>query len=856
MLNPINFISKFIKSTNQKELDRISKIVSKVNSFEPKYAELKDEEFPLKTREFKDRLKKNDNLTSLLPEAFACVREAAKRTIKERHYDVQIIGGVVLHEGKIAEMKTGEGKTLTIVLAAYLNALNSKGVHIVTVNDYLAKRDCTNMSQIYNFLGLKAGYINNDQDDYDRKKNYEYDITYATNSELGFDYLRDNMKFSQEEMTQRLHNFCIVDEIDSCLIDEARTPLVISGAAEDKTDQYITINNFVKKLSKNDYEIDEKDKNILLSNEGIDNVEKIFSQAGILKNNNFYDPENLSLVHHVNQALRANHLFEKGRDYIIKDGSLKIIDELTGRILEGRRYGDGLHQALEAKEKVDIQVENQTLASITYQNYFKLYKKISGCTGTAATESEEFYEIYNLNVVSIPTNKKMIRKDWNDQIFRSEEEKNKAILLKVKECNDKGQPILIFTSSINKSEQYSSLLKNSHINHTVLNAKNHQKEAEIIANAGKTKSVIITTSISGRGVDIQLGGKKGSMSQNELNKEKEKVKSLGGLFVLGTERMESRRVDNQARGRSGRQGDEGNSIFYVSLEDDLMRIFGSESMSNMLEKLGLKDGESIDHPWINKALERAQQKVEARNFDIRKTLLKFDNVLNDQRQVIFTQRSNLINNNDAFNYSDEFLNEIIENFIKNKKEYIANPKNNDFIKKIRSILGKNFSNEEIEKMTSLNDKEFNKKILEKYQEKRNERIKFLGEKQAQEIEKRIFLQTMDLNWKSHIQYLEQLRQVIGLRSYGQRDPLIEYKKEAFNLFENLLEKLKFDLITILMNLKVVQQSNEASDSNVKKKINISNNPKCLLLINKGKKIPRNEKCEATGKKFKQCCGAL
>ena len=642
MLNPLNFILKFFTSINQKELDKLQKIVKQVNDKEDQTVKLEDSEFPKKTEELKNRIKQGLKIDDLLPEAFALVREASKRTRGERHFDVQIIGGIVLHQGKIAEMKTGEGKTLAITLAAYLNALTEKGVHIVTVNDYLAKRDCTEMGKIYKFLGLSSGYINNDQDDYERKKNYSYDITYATNSELGFDYLRDNLTISSEQMVQRDHHYSIVDEIDSCLIDEARTPLVISGAAGDKTDQYLAIDKLIKQLKDKDYEIDEKDKNILLTNQGIDNVEKIFSNAGILKNNNFYDPENLNLVHHVNQALRANHLFEKGRDYIIKDDSLKIIDELTGRILEGRRYGDGLHQALEAKEKVDVQVENQTLASITYQNYFKLYNKISGCTGTAATEAEEFYEIYNLLVITIPTNKKMIRKDWNDQIFRTETEKNNAIVSKVLESNKKGQPILIFTSSINKSEKYSNLLQNKKIKHTVLNAKNHEKEAEIIANAGKINSVIITTSISGRGVDIQLGGKKGSVNEDELKKEKEKIKSLGGLFVIGTERMESRRVDNQARGRSGRQGDEGNSIFYVSLNDDLMRIFGSESMNNMLEKLGLKDGESIDHPWINKALERAQQKVEARNFDIRKTLLKFDNVLNDQRHVIFSQRNDII----------------------------------------------------------------------------------------------------------------------------------------------------------------------------------------------------------------------
>ena len=856
MLNPLNFITKFIKSSNQKELDRIYKIVEKVNSFESSIKNISNEDFPKKTLKLKERLKSGENLDNLLPEAFALVREASYRTRGERHYDVQIIGGIVLHEGKISEMKTGEGKTLTITLAAYLNALEEKGVHIVTVNDYLAKRDSQEMGEIYKFLGLSSGFINNEQDDFERKKNYLYDITYATNSELGFDYLRDNMKFSREEMVQRDPFYAIVDEIDSCLIDEARTPLVISGAAEDKTEKYLATDKLIKKLDSQDYEIDEKDKNIMLTNQGINSVEKIFSNAGILKNNNFYDPENLGLVHHVNQSLRANHLFEKGKDYIIQNESLKIIDELTGRILEGRRFGDGLHQALEAKERIEVQAENQTLASITYQNYFKLYLKISGCTGTAATEAEEFYEIYDLVVVSIPTNKEMIRKDWNDQIFRTDLEKNNAIVQKILECNKIGQPVLVFTSSINKSEVYSKLLNNVKIKHTVLNAKNHENEAEIIANAGKQNSVIITTSISGRGVDIQLGGRKGDGLKDKLSADKNKIKSLGGLFVIGTERMESRRVDNQARGRAGRQGDEGNSIFYVSLEDDLMRIFGSESMNNILEKLGLKDGESIDHPWINKALERAQQKVEARNFDIRKTLLKFDNVLNDQRHVIFSQRKNVMNSEKIFDYSNEFLSEIVKNLIDLKLKNTTQSKNNEFNNQVKILFGKSFDEKDMQDFIKLDNEKLRDKIESKFSNARSERINILKENKAKEIEKTIFLQCIDLNWKSHIQYLEQLRQVIGLRSYGQRDPLVEYKKEAFNLFENLLNKLKIDLVTILINLQVMQEKIENEKKHSNKKVEISNNPKCLLIKNKDQKISRNEKCDATGKKFKNCCGAL
>ncbi len=844
MLNPLNFLSKIIKSSNQKELDRFNKIAKKINDLEEETKKLEDSSFPIKTKKFIEQVAKGTTLDQLLPEAFALVREASKRVNNERHFDVQIIGGIVLHENKIAEMKTGEGKTLTITLAAYLNALTKKGVHIVTVNDYLAKRDCENMKGIYNFLGLTSGYINNDQTDEERKTNYDCDITYATNSELGFDYLRDNMKFSFDHMVQRGHSYAIVDEIDSCLIDEARTPLIISGGAEDKTNLYLAVDKLIKHLKKEDFELDEKDKNVLLTNQGIDNIEKILSNAGILKNNNFYDPSNLHLVHHVNQALRANYLYLNGKDYIIKDDQIIIIDEQTGRQLPGRRFGDGLHQSIEAKEKVEVQNENQTLASITYQNYFKLYAKLAGCTGTAATESEEFFEIYNLPVIAIPTNKKMIRKDFNDQIFRSLNEKDNAIISKINECAKKGQPLLVFTANINKSEHYSDLLKKEGIKHTVLNAKNHEREAEIIANAGKKNSIIITTSISGRGVDIKLGGK--NPTQDD---QKEEIKSLGGLFVIGTERMESRRVDNQARGRSGRQGDEGNSIFFVSLEDDLMRIFGSESMNSILEKLGLKDGESIDHPWINKALERAQQKVEARNFDIRKTLLKFDNVLNDQRKVIFGQRNNIIGSENAFEYSEEFLDEILIKLSELKKLNLSKDKNSEYTAQIKSILGKSFEDSEINKILDLNDENFKKEIKEKFFNKRKEREKALGKLQSLELEKRILLQLIDQNWKSHIQYLEQLRGVIGLRSYGNRDPLIEYKKEAFSLFENLLKKLKNDLITILLNLKVVEQK----ENEIKE--NQFNNKDLERLANK--KIGRNEPCPCgSGKKFKHCCGAL
>ena len=846
MLNPLSFISKIFKNNNQNEIDKIQHLLKKVNDLEKEISSLENREFPKKTADLKLKLNDGKMTDEIICEAFALVREASKRQRGERHFDVQILGGIVLHQGKIAEMKTGEGKTITIALAAYLNSLYGKGVHVVTVNDYLAKRDCEDMSKIYNFLGVSCGFINNYQDDEERLKNYNCDITYATNSELGFDYLKDNMKLSLSQIVQKNRNYAIVDEIDSCLIDEARTPLVISGQSEDISKQYRSINKFVKNLKSSDYEIDEKDRTIMLTNNGIDNIESILSNVGILKNNNFYDPANLHIVHHVNQALKANFIFNRDKDYVLVDNKIKIVDELSGRILEGRRYGDGLHQAIEAKENVNIEIENQTLASITYQNYFKLYEKLSGCTGTALTESQEFFEIYNLNVVSIPTNKKMIRKDLNDKIFRTEAEKQKAIIDLIIECNKKGQPALVFTSSVDKSEIYSKLLKNKNIEHNVLNAKNHEQEADVIANAGKLKSVIITTSISGRGVDIKLGGKKINLkntNNDEPNDEKNKVKSLGGLYVIGTERMESRRVDNQARGRSGRQGDEGNSIFFVSLEDDLMRIFGSESINNMLEKLGLKDGESIEHPWINKAIERAQQKVEARNFDIRKSLLKFDNVLNDQRQVIFSQRTEILSTDKITQFIDKLLEDEIKQVLIEKNKSVDVEKNKVLKGKFENLLQNNDKNY-INKILSSSNKEIDIAIKEMFLNRRDYRISKISEHGNKDLERKIFLQIIDLNWKNHIQYLEQLRQVIGLRSYGQRDPLVEYKKESFELFENLMNKIRQDTLVLLLNLRIAEEGIKPKTSEK------------IVNTNK-KKIGRNELCFCgSNKKYKHCCGSL
>ncbi len=841
MLNINKIIGKFIKNSNQRNIDKLKTIVKQINAWEPKIKEISDEKFPLKTVEFKSRIKKGESLDKILPEAFAYVREAARRILNERHFDVQLMSGIILHQGKISEQKTGEGKTLAATLPVYLNSLLENGVHVVTVNDFLAKRDSSWMGKVYNFLGLTVGCITNEMDDSERKKNYDCDITYGTNNEFGFDYLRDNMKYNIDEMVQRGHFFCIVDEVDSILIDESRTPLVISGSTEDKSDQYFICNKFIKQLDKNHYELDEKNKNVMLSENGIDKIEKISKTYGILKNNNFYDPQNINLVHHINQALKANLLFFKDKDYIVRDNKIQLIDEFTGRVLDGRRFSDGLHQALEAKENVEIQSENQTLASITYQNYFRLYKKLAGMTGTAATEAEEFLDIYKLPVISVPTNQNMIRKDWNDQIFRTEKEKNKAIIDKVSECNKKGQPVLIGTTSINKSEIYSKLLKNKGIVHSVLNAKHHEQEANIIADAGKVNAITCSTNMAGRGTDIKLGGKD--------EEEKNKVKELGGLFVIGTERHESRRIDNQLRGRSGRQGDQGNSIFYISLEDDLMRIFGSESIDTIMKKFGLKEGESIDHPWINKALERAQQRVEGRNFDIRKTLLKFDDVMNEQRKVIFEQRINILKSDNVNEIVNSFLEDLIKNFSEEKKDYEREGKIEAFKTKLKPLMGRSINTESFSNIIELKDEKFENSIKEKFNEFRNKRIKTIEEPANHRLEKRILLQTIDFLWRSHLQYLEHLRQVVGLRGYASKDPLDEFKREAFKLFESLLNKIKIDFFTFLNNLEIVSKEEKEEDLPTKEKGNISKFP--------DRKMKRNEPCFCeSGKKYKHCHGAL
>ena len=863
MFKNLNFLKRVFGSTNDRKISSLQPIINKINNFEINFEKLSDADLKNKTEQFKQRLNNNETLDQVLPEAFAVVREASKRVIGQRHFDVQLMGGIVLHQGKISEMKTGEGKTLVATLPVYLNSLIGKGVHVVTVNDYLAKRDSEWMGKIYKFLNLSVGCLTNDVADDQRKKIYDCDVVYGTNSQFAFDYLRDNMKLSLDEMVQREFNYCIVDEVDSVLIDEARTPLIISGPSEGNSTEYFLCNKIVRELKPEDYQIDEKDRNVNLTDLGIDSVEKKLSQIKLLQGSNFYDPQNLSLVHHINQSLKANLLFVKDKDYIVRDNQVQIIDEFTGRVLDGRRYSDGLHQAIEAKEGVPIQNENQTFASITYQNYFRLYKKLAGMTGTAITEAEELFDIYKLDVIEIPTNVPMSRKDLNDQIYRTEKEKLHAIINDIKEAHNKKQPILVGTTSIEKSEKISEILKKEHLLHKVLNAKQHEKEAEIIALAGYPGAITIATNMAGRGTDIQLGGNLDVRLKNSENREeetklhkkdKEIVVNAGGLFVIGTERHESRRIDNQLRGRSGRQGDAGKSIFYLSLEDDLMRIFGSEKIDFMLQKLGFKEGESIDHPWINKALEKAQQKVESRNFDIRKTLLQFDDVMNDQRKVIYEQRLDVMRSVNIYTIIDNVFKEVIDEIIEISNNLGTNNEERESFKlKIERICGIKLSDDDFKNFIQF-PKEKKIEILEKnFKNKRKSRIEKISDENNQDVEKKIFLQNLDFEWRSHLQYLEQLRQVIGLRGYGQKNPLDEYKRESFELFQSLLNKIKENLIIFLSNLEVSLEQPAEETANTK---TIEHNEGCLLKQFPKEKISRNEKCPATGKKFKQCCGAL
>ena len=838
------FAKKFFGSSNDRLLKTIYPLVEKTNKLEKEYEKISDDGLIKKTNEFRDLIKKGRNPEELIPEVFANVREAAKRSLGQRHYDVQIIGGIVLHKGMIAEMKTGEGKTLVSTLAAYLNSVSGQSVHIVTVNDYLAKRDCEWMGVVFNKLGLKTSYITNGMDDNERKAAYTSDITYGTNNEFGFDYLRDNMKFSKDQGVQSKFDFAIIDEVDSILIDESRTPLIISGAAEESSSLYKVVDKIVSNLGNNDYEKDEKSRTVVLNDPAVEKLEKIFTQNKLLQSGSLYDINNVTLLHHTNQSLKARFIFEKDKDYLVQDGKVLIVDEFTGRAMEGRRFSDGLHQAIEAKENLDVQVENQTLASVTYQNYFRSYKKLSGMTGTAKTEADEFFDIYKLEVVEIPTNKKMIRIDSEDEIYRTLNEKYNAIIGLIEECRKKQQPCLVGTVSIEKSEKISSLLKQKKIPHEVLNAKNHLKEAEIVANAGKPGQVTIATNMAGRGTDIKLGGLEDDSTHK---KNKDTALDAGGLYIIGTERHESRRIDNQLRGRSGRQGDPGSSKFFLSLEDDLMRIFGSDKLDSVLKTLGLAENECIQHPWITKALERAQKKVEARNFEIRKSLLRFDDVMNEQRKIIYQQRMEIINDIEIDNLIIDMRDGFVDDFFENYKVDFSQL--DDKQKKNISDTLKNDLNIELnfEKLKTLQNIQI-EDIVNEIKNLSNNNINLKKTEYSEELfslaQKSLLLQIIDKSWKEHLLSLDHLRQGISLRAYGQKDPLNEYKQEAFLMFEDMMRQIRSTVSKIISFIEIKTDVPEA-------KQNIPDQRE----IQSDKKIPRNAKCPCgSGKKYKHCCG--
>ena len=819
-----NFAKRLFGSANDRFVKTLDKTVQQINGFEEAFEPLSDDELKAKTDEFRGRLSNGESLDDILPEAFATVREAAKRALGQRHYDVQMLGGIVLHRGMISEMKTGEGKTLVATLAVYLNALEGKGVHVVTVNDYLAQRDAGWMGQVYTFLGLTVGVISHGLTDEERRDAYACDVTYATNNELGFDYLRDNMKFTLEDMVQREFNFAIVDEVDSILIDEARTPLIISGPTEDLGDLYSAVNVLIPNIDEEDYEKDEKARSASFTEEGMEKMEQLMSEAGMLEDGSLYDLQNVSLVHHANQALRAHVLFERDVDYIVKDDAVIIIDEFTGRMMEGRRFSEGLHQALEAKENVKIQNENQTLASITFQNYFRLYPKLAGMTGTAMTEAGEFAEIYGLEVVAIPTNVDVARDDKDDEVYRTVEEKYAAIVEEIKDSFERQQPVLVGTVSIEKSELLAESLKKAKVPHSVLNARYHEQEASIVAQAGRPGAVTIATNMAGRGTDIQLGGNLDMRIEQEVDAEpgteaydkavedikaeiaanREVVLAAGGLYVLGTERHESRRIDNQLRGRSGRQGDPGTSKFYLSLQDDLMRIFGSERIDGMLKKLGLEEGESIIHPWVNKALEKAQTKVEARNFEIRKNLLKYDDVMNDQRKVIYEQRKDLMAAVDVAEDVIEMRHQVIEDLVATaipEKAYVDQWNVDLLHEETQRIFGGDLPVREWAAEEGIADQEICERLSSATDRMMAEKAVNVGPEVMRSVEKSLLLQLLDQSWKEHLLTLDHLRQGIGLRAYAQRDPLNEYKREAFDLFDEMLTGLRDRVTQVLAHVQ-------------------------------------------------------
>jgi preprotein translocase subunit SecA len=854
---------KLFGSSNDRRIRKYQSRIDAIGELEKELERLSDDALRARTDDFKKQLAEGKSLDDILIEAFATVREAGKRAIGQRHFDVQLIGGMILHEGKISEMKTGEGKTLVATLPVYLNALAGRGVHVVTVNDYLAKRDSEWMGRIYNFLGLTVGVIVHGMDDEERKKAYDCDVTYGTNNELGFDYLRDNMKYRMEDMVQRGHIYAIVDEVDSILIDEARTPLIISGPLDDRSDFYNTIDAYIPQLDKTDYDVDEKQRTVALSEAGMEKLEGRLRDADLLKGDSLYDVENVSTVHHVNQALRAHKLFQRDKDYIVRNGEVIIIDEFTGRMMPGRRYSEGLHQALEAKEHQPIQPENQTLASITFQNYFRMYEKLAGMTGTALTEADEFLDIYNLEVVEVPTNMPMIRNDEDDEVYRTGVEKYRSIITLLEECKIKGQPVLVGTTSIEKSENLARMLvdagweqhdftdpnafaalysgdegaKDTKV-FAVLNARYHEQEAYIVSQAGVPGAITIATNMAGRGTDIQLGGNADMRIRQELSdiedprerekdpradeiraqvaRLKEKALAAGGLFVLGTERHESRRIDNQLRGRSGRQGDPGRSKFFLALDDDLMRIFGSDRLDGMLQRLGLKENEAIVHPWINKALEKAQSKVEARNFDIRKNILKFDNVMNDQRKVIFDQRVEWMKE-DAAEIVSDMRHNVVDDLIAKHVPENAYPEQWDTAglrEELKRVLGLDLPVDEWAKEEGIADEEIFSRVERRADEHMAAKVAQWGPEVIRYVEKSILLQTLDQLWREHLLMLEHLRQVIGLRGYGQRDPLNEYKAEAFNLFEAMSQNLREGVTAQLMRVEILQNPPQDEEANL------------------------------------------
>jgi preprotein translocase subunit SecA len=879
-----SFIKKIVGSKNERELKRIQPMVQRINQIEPQILPLSDDGLRSRTSAFKERIGRGEPLEEVLPEAFAVVREAARRTLGERHFDVQLIGGIVLHEGKIAEMATGEGKTLVATLPAYLNGLKGEGVHIITVNDYLAKRDSEWMGAIYRFLGLSVGVILHELNDQERQKAYGCDITYGTNNEFGFDYLRDNMKFSIEDYVQRDLQYAIVDEVDSILIDEARTPLIISGPAEESTDKYYKINRIIPSLKQGvDYQLEEKSHAAFLTEEGVFHVEKLIHVE------NLYDHRNIETLHHVNQALRAHTLFKRDVDYVVKDGQVVIVDEFTGRLMPGRRWSDGLHQAVEAKENVRIENENQTLATVTFQNYFRMYKKLAGMTGTADTEAVEFRKIYNLDVVVIPTNMPLIRTNYPDVIYKSEEEKFRAAVREIEELNRSGRPVLVGTISIEKSERLSQMLKKKGIPHNVLNAKHHEREAEIIAQAGRVGAVTLSTNMAGRGTDILLGGNPKFLVKTMVDekadgeavqktyekvlaivqKEKEKVIQLGGLHVLGTERHEARRIDNQLRGRSGRQGDPGSSRFYLSLEDDLLRIFGSERISHIMDRLGIEEDQPIEHKLVTRAIENAQKKVEAHNFEIRKSLLEYDNVMNQQREVIYSQRRDVLTGEDMKDAMMEVIEEQAESIVDFYADEKTHPEDWD-MKSLQDAVYQQFSfrwkvpsGEE----DGLNREHLKEWLIQGVEEVYRKKEEEFGEAMLRYLEKVIMLQSIDHHWKDHLLAIDQLKEGIGLRGYGQKDPRIEYQKEAYQMFIEMMDRIKKDTVEKLFAIQIAKKE-EVKDLRTERKQTFvlsrgeaaqqgggeTEDGKGVTVRREGKKVGRNDPCPCgSGKKYKKCC---